>query len=355
MLKYLIGIMLATSIACQHHQRGFVVPDIKSFSKSATPWTSLDVKQSEGDFHFVVVTDRTGGAREGVFEEALKKINLLRPKFVMSVGDLIQGYTTDENKIESEWQQMESFTDILKMPFFYVPGNHDIMNLQSDMAWKKRFGRSFYHFRYDDILFVVLNSELLDINPKGGDYTMGKGHSQWHGSDRRKTDRLKQFQYLERVLGENANVRWTFVFLHKPLWRSAYVLPPRHKDPNNKENYGYDISNYPSKPPFPTIMEETEDWPKVQKMLSSRNYTVFAGHRHVYAYEDHSDDQYHRHLISLATTGGISHLRGLTYGEFDHIVWVTVTSKGPVVANILLDGIHPRDLKTPDASPWWIK
>jgi hypothetical protein len=38
--------------------------------------------------------------------------------------------------------------------------------------------------------------------------------------------------------------------------------------------------------------------------------------------------------------------RGPEYGEMDHIVWVTMTEKGPEVANILLDGIIPDDAAT---------
>ena len=48
----------------------------------------------------------------------------------------------------------------------------------------------------------------------------------------------------------------------------------------------------------------------------------------------------------LATTGGGSKLRGVRYGEFDQIAWVTVKKDGaPVIANILLDGIYPENLK----------
>ena len=34
------------------------------------------------------------------------------------------------------------------------------------------------------------------------------------------------------------------------------------------------------------------------------------------------------------------------YGEFDHIAYVTMTKNGPVVANILLDGILSDDVVT---------
>ncbi len=43
--------------------------------------------------------------------------------------------------------------------------------------------------------------------------------------------------------------------------------------------------------------------------------------------------------IRLATTGGVSTLDGPIVGTFDHIVWVTMTDDGPVMANLLLEGI----------------
>jgi hypothetical protein len=46
----------------------------------------------------------------------------------------------------------------------------------------------------------------------------------------------------------------------------------------------------------------------------------------------------------LATTGGGSMMRGTDHGEFDHIVWATMKKDGPVLANILLDGILREDL-----------
>src|SRR5688572_4625479 len=59
------------------------------------PWTRLNFNNDPKHFQFVVVSDRTGAVRPGVFEEAVRKINLLQPEFVMSVGDLIMGYSTN--------------------------------------------------------------------------------------------------------------------------------------------------------------------------------------------------------------------------------------------------------------------
>jgi hypothetical protein len=43
-------------------------------------------------------------------------------------------------------------------------------------------------------------------------------------------------------------------------------------------------------------------------------------------------------------------MRGVAYGEFDHVAWVTMKKDGPVVANVLLDSVLPDDLSVPESS-----
>ena len=104
--------------------------------EAATPWTSLAANDAAEDFHFVIVSDRTGGERPGVFESALPKTNLLEPAFVVSIGDLIEGYTEDQAQIDAEWDEFEGFVERLEAPFFYVAGNHDMNNavMAEDLA-----------------------------------------------------------------------------------------------------------------------------------------------------------------------------------------------------------------------------
>ncbi len=64
---------------------------------------------------------------------------------------------------------------------------------------------------------------------------------------------------------------------------------------------------------------------------------MFAGHEHRYQRFIRRGMNYYQ----LATTGGGSSLRGLRRGEIDHFAWVTMKKDGPVVANVLLDGILP--------------
>ncbi len=253
------------------------------------PWTSLDLNNDPGNFQFAIVTDRTGGHRPGIFMEGIKRLNLLQPEFVMSVGDLIEGYTEDEDQLLREWEEFDGFIDQLEMPFFYVPGNHDITNKVMQDFWKKRFGPTHYYFKYKDVLFMALDSE-----------------DNYRGAGRGTIDD-EQYEWIKKTLEENQDVKWTLLFMHQPLW----------------------VQN-----------SETLRWPDVEKLMAGRNHTVFAGHRHHYVRYEYNNGNY----IMLATTGGGSSLRGPEFGEFDHVVWVTMTEDGPIIANIQLEGVFDKDV-----------
>ena len=284
----LLFLLITYALSYGQNQSRIII-DIPSDQK---PWNNIDWNNSPDRFQFAIVTDRTGGHRPGVFMQGVKKLNLLQPEFVMSVGDLIEGYTRDVGKLDTEWAEFNGFIDSLEMPFFYVPGNHDITNEVMEDKWKELFGVTYYHFVYKDVLFLCLNSE---------DNRRGAG---------RGTVDDEQYEYIKKVLEENENVKWTLVFLHQPLW----------------------------------VQEDTKRWRDVEKLLENRDHNVFAGHYHRYWKTQRNNGKY----IALATTGGSSRLRGTAYGEFDHVVWVTMTEEGPLLANLLLEGIWDEDIVTED-------
>lgn len=260
------------------------------------PWNNLELKNRPENFQFAFVSDRTGGHRPGIFPAAVDKINLLQPEFVVSVGDLIEGYTRDRERLEGEWKEFNGFVAKLETPFFYVPGNHDITNQEVMLPlWQEQFGRTYYYFLYHDVLFVMLNSE----DPPN--------HTVDIAGRKVKTGRLgeEQLAWLKQVLDAHQDVRWTILVLHKPMWQ-----------------YG-----------------AFTNWNEVEKRLGERKRTVFAGHHHRYAKAQVGDNVYY----ALATTGGGSRLGGPADGQFDHIVWVTMTEQGPRVANLMLDGIWTDD------------
>ena len=60
---------------------------------------------------------------------------------------------------------------------------------------------------------------------------------------------------------------------------------------------------------------------------------VIAGHEHYFNYSRRLDKDY----VTMATTGGIQLSGGP--GSFDHIAWVTMTDRGPLISNIALCGL----------------
>ena len=83
-------------------------PFVVDRDMDASPWTHLEFGNRPENFQFAIVTDRTGGHRPGVFRSGIERVNLLRPEFVMSVGDLIEGYSTDTAEISRQWLEFEN-------------------------------------------------------------------------------------------------------------------------------------------------------------------------------------------------------------------------------------------------------
>lgn len=266
---------------------GCVVPSddpLVITSEAQNPWTHLHVQDAATQFHFAVISDRAGLPRPGVLEQAVERLNLLQPAFVMSVGDLVEGYNeqgriTDLDRIAEDWSYVTDLMTHLEMPFFYVVGNNDINSPAALPLWQQRLGRTYYSFRYKDVLFVVLNSE----DPPGPG---GIGAT--------------QLAWLRTTMETHENARWTFLFLHRPLWT-----------------------------------DRRDEWEAVEAVLAERPRTVFAGHRHQYAVDEVNGYRYY----TLATTGGGSDLTGVADGLFDHVTWVTMTAQGPRLATLMLEGV----------------
>ena len=258
------------------------------------PWSDKPVLNDPGRFQMAIMTDRTGGHRPGIWMDAVRKLNLLRPEFVVSVGDLIEGYTEDRDRVESEWEEFLGFIDQMKMRFFFVAGNHDLTNPMMHEVWRDHFGPEWYSFDYQGVHFLCLCSE----NPREH---LGE----------------EQLAWAKKDLEANRDARWTLVFLHKPLWTYAE---------RQIANDGEDRTN----------------WPRLEAMLVDRPHTVFAGHVHHYVQYDRNGNHYYH----LATTGGGSRLRGVPYGEFDHVTWLTMEKDGPHVVHLKLDGIVAPDAVT---------
>lgn len=291
----------------------------------AQPWTARPVDDG-GPLRFAVIGDRTGVARPGVFPQAIRQIAWLAPDFVIPVGDLIEGYEDDPAKVNREWDEFESFLKPLNRPFVFVPGNHDLTNPTELDVWRRRHGSPYFAFLYKHALFLVLDTEdppmpvapagaasfhalvdLMNRDPEAGDREVAETYfkrpaptveTDVHFSD-------AQVDFVRQALAGHKDVRWTFVFFHKPAWKS-----------------------------------DSTGWRRIEGLLAGRPYTVFAGHLHYYEHTVRDGHDY----FDMATTGAIAHRAGP--GTMDHTLVVTLTPKGPVFANIRLNGLSDADNET---------
>ena len=314
------GVFLLVSLAVGWPTHTSYAQEVFRGDEGSKPYTHLRFQNNPNNFQFAVVGDRTGAHRQGVFQEAVPLVNLLQPEFVMSVGDLIEGYVDEEENetvLKSQWAEVDESLKQLDMPFFFVPGNHDVNFDPSEKVWFERVGarQSYSHFIYKDVLFLLLSTEDppkkdpgQDLDDKYERVKAGKISSPeeakkiiaeletWAGqvsiSD-------AQVEYFRKVLAANPKVRWTFAFMHSPAWARA--------DPGN--------------------------FAMIESLLADRPYTMFAGHTHTYNYTRRKGRDY----ITMAMTGG--GVLGSEVSHMDHVAWVTMTEKGPIISNLLLNGV----------------
>jgi len=312
-LLLLIGLVSAACSKAPHHRVG--EDFVAEREGPALPWNSESFDSTDDRFTFAVFADLTGGERDRVFEIAVAQLNLLRPELVMNVGDLIEGDSKDESGLEAEWDSFDTRAEAARAPIFYAGGNHDLSGELLRGVWKKRYGAHYYHFIYKNALFLVLDTEdntterleeiaaarfaAVEVFKTEGPEAFEK--TEYWNMPERTAGAIGNAQrdYFLRVLDDVPNVRWTFLFVHKPAWTNA------------------NVSNFTA----------------IEAALTDRPYTVFSGHVQAYAYLERLGRDY----IQMATTGG---LQFPDLGRsMDHLTLVTVDENGVDIANLLLSGI----------------
>jgi hypothetical protein len=323
-----LAIVSSLLISCAGHSLDTATADAprersdENFSHGAfpgpRPWSHERFDDAPGKFTFAIFSDLTGGERDGIFSVAAEQLRLLRPEFIINVGDMIEGATEDRTQLNTEWASFDRRAERLIPPFFHVGGNHDLTNPVQWEIWEQRLGQRYYHFLYRDVLFLVLDTEdttaerqteifearsraLARVAVDGwGIY----GETEYARMQEAHTGTVspEQSEYFRQVIADHPEVRWTFLFMHKPAW----------------------------------MKEGEENFLAIEDALSDRDYTVFNGHNHTYVYRPRRGRDY----IQLATTGGVQ-LAGKTKAV-DHLTLVTVSDSGVDIANLEMAGIFDK-------------
>lgn len=251
---------------------------------SAPQWKGVTPNQASA-FRFVVLGDRTGGHIPGEWEAAVAQVNLLKPDFVICVGDLIEGYSTNVAALSGMWDEFDSLTARLDAPFYMVAGNHDIGNAVMRREWLRRYGvdgRSYYSFDFRNCHFVVLDTPTASFSP---DFMQG------------------QLDWLKTDLEAAAGAEHVFVFYH-------------HPQPDTGET-----------------------WVKLAGMLNPGRTTVFNGHWHSLSYTVAAGIPVY--VLSATAAGTGDGQREL--GNFRMFAHVAVDRGQPTVAVLPMHEVLPGD------------
>ena len=185
------------------------------------------------EFKFAVLGDSQLN-NPNTFQNMIHEVDLLKPDFVIQVGDLIHGYTYDEEQTRIEWERFLDQISPLSMPFYPVPGNHDVTTTPMETVYAQVWGaeKFYYSFNHKGSHFVVLDTDY-------------QGHS--------NTITRDQFEWLGRDLRKNRDADHLFIFMHRPLWRY-----------------------------------KKSGWKRLASMLSQYDNVagVYAGHTHEYCFEE---------------------------------------------------------------------
>lgn len=233
---------------------------------------------SAGAFHFVVMSDRNGGQELGKWTQAVKEVNLLRPDFVMCVGDLASGYETNPNKLAAQWEQFHGENKAWLAPFFYTPGNHDVAGVEERKAYAARHnvdGHPYYSFDFRGCHFVVIDTTCMVENKNEADLVAA------------------QWEWLAKNLAAARGSEHVFVFMHYPLWR------------------------------------RDAEWKKLRAMVDPAKTTMFAGHTHELKYSE--VDGIACHTLAVTAVKINKPCPAATYQMF---AYVTVDAGKPTVAYI---------------------
>lgn len=229
---------------------------------------------------FAVIGDHTGDAIDSVYEEIMGEVSRLRPDFVMTPGDCIEGYTSDEKENREEWKHFKEITKPFGKNFYIAPGNHDIWSDDAEKVYREINGDPYYSVDLKGIHFIMLDASRWDLESEM---------------------QPEQMKWLEEDLKANKDAACTMVFLHKPIWFETISKGKKGVLHDLFKKYGVDA--------------------------------VFTGHYHEYFSGEHDGIMY----TGIGSSGGDFGDAASQLGF--HYLWVTVDNDGIHVAPIRKESV----------------
>lgn len=241
-------------------------------------------RNEERPVRFAIIGDRTGSHVPGVYEQIVSEVERMKPDFVMTVGDVIEGYTGDTVELGRQWREYQSLVAPLTMPIHFTPGNHDITTDSALSSYQQYAGKPYYSFDYENLHFII-----LDV-------------SRWESSAEFPTEQL---DWLLNDLKAHQKAGWTFVFFHKPFW-------------------------------FETVADNKPD--TLHSLFRTFGVdAVFNGHIHSYFSGNYGGILYTS--VGSSAGGADPGPTGVQY----HFTWVTVDTNGISIAPVKLGSVLPWD------------
>lgn len=212
---------------------------------------ALGLTRAFADFTFVQVSDThvnadaKGAAYNARYEEVVRRVNALKPAFVMHTGDALEYYSK---------QNADLFLKISKKltpKFYVVPGNHDVGNKpglsgqitgQKNGAWIDAVGYDRVSFEHEGCVFIGLNAALFNSGLPG---------------------EKAQWDWLTSKL-EGAKGKRVFVFQHYPVFESK----------PDEESGGYNNIDEPARSKLLRLLKEHE----VEAVLSGHLHRLNESH-----------------------------------------------------------------------------
>ena len=216
-----------------------LLPAVKGVAAEPDHLASQDASQLgklSPPYSFVVFGDNKNGTE--VYGRLARKIAEEKPAFVINVGDV----TADEGDVKL-WDEFVRLSAPITVPYFIVPGNHEINDKGSEAEFKhfvqQPGNELYYSFKAGDALFIILDTEQPGLISRIAG---------------------EQWEWLNGVLAHSKE-KYKFIFLHRPMY--PYKEAGRHYGDSLNKFKGY------------------RD--RLQSLfLKYKVDAVFAGHEHFY-------------------------------------------------------------------------